>query len=169
MGLFLKKNHILSWWELNCFGALISITKTASKKIGLGFLHCFYRQNCFQENQSLDWLHEVSFSYARPWNNQVTSFGITWVDMHLNWQSWFRFLILEEGPLVILIFYITFVIIPTCFQGVYVDSLYLGFFFFLIVLIPSNSMPCSGCSHLHVVNQNYKKGLQKSFLQSLLS
>ena len=55
--------------------------------------------------------------------------------MHLNWLSWFRFLILAEGPLVILIICIIFAIIPTCFQGVYIDSLYLGYFFlFLIVL-----------------------------------
>ena len=68
-------------------------------------------------------------SLLNPWLIVVylkaLSIVVTLVDVHLSWLNCFHFLILEEGPLAILIdCMIFFVTIARCYKDVYVNSFF---------------------------------------------
>ena len=118
MVLFLKKNHLLWCWGesslLNWIGLLtFSVAKTASKKIG-----ALIRSIKFLSPEvPLYYLYKSTIWSCMEYYCHVLAgapccyLELCWylVDVHLDWLNWFHFLILEEGLLVILIVFMSFV------------------------------------------------------------
>ena len=141
MCLFLWKNNILRCWGLTFCSKLdwgcyiISIAKTASKKIGalirsMKFLShevaLYLYKSIIQPCRTVGPSLAASLEPLGHRRNLVFSTGITLVDVHQNCLSWFHLLILKGGLLVILkvcmIFLLPFLQGCLCQQFLYSHS-----------------------------------------------